>query len=295
MLFSAGALLGEAQVHDLGQPPRRHEDVRGLDVAVDHPLGGRRLQTARDVEADGEHAFEGQRSVLVDRLHQRPPLDELHDDVGDLRRMGDVEDTHHVRMIELGGETRLLAQELGQEGTRAHHLGLQQLQGHRDAVEQLGGAIDGGEAAGAEQLLDPVLVDHRSDRRQSGARRRRLHRRLAADRIEPPLERRLEAAEGGGGGRERRGGRGGGGHARARRAPGGDGEDVAGQHQLEMAPVVHHVHLRHGIVGKTPEQARRQTQQLRRGLADDVGGVGVERVELGVSHGPRPRGAAARA
>src|SRR5262249_12790649 len=40
-------LLGQSEVQDLRLPPLRHEDVRGLDVPVDDPLGMGRLQRIR--------------------------------------------------------------------------------------------------------------------------------------------------------------------------------------------------------------------------------------------------------
>ena len=71
--------LREAEVEDLGLPARGHEDVRGLEVAVDDPLRVGRLEGVRDLGPQVEERAELERP-LADPLRERLPLQQLHGD-----------------------------------------------------------------------------------------------------------------------------------------------------------------------------------------------------------------------
>ena len=75
-----GQHLGQAPVHDLHLAERADHDVRGLQVAVDHPLGVGIRQRLRHLQGDvqqprpvlrrvGPFAQEGGQGLALDELH----------------------------------------------------------------------------------------------------------------------------------------------------------------------------------------------------------------------------------
>ena len=93
----------QAHVHDFGPAIRRDENVRRLDVAMDHTALRGMSQTRRDLDHE-PHAIPGSdRPAPVDRLPQRDPFHELErDEVQPLIFAAEV-DAGHVVVVELGG------------------------------------------------------------------------------------------------------------------------------------------------------------------------------------------------
>src|SRR5438309_1293542 len=98
------------------------QDVRWLDVTLDHSLAVRVVERVGDGPQDADAVVELNRSAHA--RGQRPAIDVLADDVGDTVLLAVVEDRKDVGMLQAGDrhrlaveprlETRLLDQELGQ-------------------------------------------------------------------------------------------------------------------------------------------------------------------------------------
>src|SRR5439155_10239339 len=88
------------------------DDVLRLHVAVDEALLVREGEPARDLDRDLERAPDGQPSLLVDDLLERPALDELEDDELAALVLAPVEDGDDVRVRERRDRPRLAAEAL---------------------------------------------------------------------------------------------------------------------------------------------------------------------------------------
>ena len=72
----------DAEVAELGLAVLRHEDVLGLDVAVEHPRFVRRIERPGDLDRRGGRVVPRHRALLGQTIAERAPRHELHDDVG---------------------------------------------------------------------------------------------------------------------------------------------------------------------------------------------------------------------
>ena len=88
------------------------EDVRRLDVAVDHvpPVGV--VQRAADHEQESAHHRDRQRPGGADDVLERPPVYEFHHEVVQIVVVADAVDRDDVRVIERGDRSRLLLEAL---------------------------------------------------------------------------------------------------------------------------------------------------------------------------------------
>jgi len=93
------ARLGEPEIQDLRIAPRRDEDVRRLDVAVDEAVGVRRVECVGDLRRPGDELVRRDRSA-VDPLLERRSFEELHHDERPALVIADVEDAADVRVAE---------------------------------------------------------------------------------------------------------------------------------------------------------------------------------------------------
>ena len=76
-----GLALGQAEVHQVRPALVVEQDVRGLDVAVDHARGGGRSPGRRPTAATSSAAWRGGSGPPARRARERRPLDELLDQV----------------------------------------------------------------------------------------------------------------------------------------------------------------------------------------------------------------------
>ncbi len=102
--------LGEPrnpEVEDLKRAPGVEHQVRGLDIAMDHPgaVGGR--QSRRDLRGQSDGLRLGQQAVLSQVAGQGRPGQQLHDQEGNVPVGAAVEDRHHIRVLEPGGTPSL--------------------------------------------------------------------------------------------------------------------------------------------------------------------------------------------
>ena len=99
--------LGETKVEDLQPTVRCHEDVVGLEVAVDDAAVVRRGETLRDLLGVVEGLANPRRAVSQDRA-QLFAFEQFGDDVGRAAMRSDVVDGENVRVIESRSGSRLL-------------------------------------------------------------------------------------------------------------------------------------------------------------------------------------------
>ena len=121
--------LGEAEVGEEGAVAFDQDVVR-LDVAVDDAGGVGGVERFGDLAEQGDGAGRRQRPVAVDRPPQVAALDQAHRDDQLAVDLARVEDRHHRRMVEAGGEPGL-AQEALAEAVAAGQLAGDHLQRHR--------------------------------------------------------------------------------------------------------------------------------------------------------------------
>ena len=110
--------LGDPEVDELEDRPaagERHEDVLGLEIAVDDAERVRRLERLEDLHRVLARRAHRELSLAVDDARERLALEQLHDDVGvPVRRAVDVDDLDDVRAADLRGDARLLQEALDQ-------------------------------------------------------------------------------------------------------------------------------------------------------------------------------------
>src|SRR5215471_18396986 len=97
--------LGEAEIEELRFPAAGHEDVPGLDVAVDDPPRVRSLESVGDLDGELERLVERQ-SPCVQSVLQGLAVKELHHEEGLPFVFVDVVDRADVRILEGGGGAR---------------------------------------------------------------------------------------------------------------------------------------------------------------------------------------------
>jgi hypothetical protein len=156
--------LGEAEVGHLARAAAApavvavgHEHVRGLEVAVQHPLAVRGREAPSGLDEGRQHVAPGSRR-LPQPLLQRAALDQLHRDHDPvLGIVVDVVDRHHVGVAEHGHGPRLANH--ARPAERIHDLGTQHLE--RDLALQPGivGAEHPAHAALTELLDDEVATE----------------------------------------------------------------------------------------------------------------------------------------
>ena len=149
--------LGDAEVEHLRLPAAGHEDVRGLDVAVDDAAGMRGVEGVGDLDPELEHAVERQRPAR-DLVLQRAAVEQFHDDELLALVLADVVDRADVRVVERRGDARLAAEPFERLGVGGE-IGGQELQRDLAAETNVLGAVDHAHAAGAEPLEDLVMAD----------------------------------------------------------------------------------------------------------------------------------------
>ncbi len=91
--------LGQAEVEDLDAAVVRHEDVLGLEIAVDDALLVRGAEAAGDLERVVDGLARRDRAA-GELLAQGRSLEQLRDDVRRAVVRADVVDRHDVRMVE---------------------------------------------------------------------------------------------------------------------------------------------------------------------------------------------------
>ena len=162
-----GVRARQAEVGDLHGAAGRHQDVLGLDVAVDDALGMRGLQREQRLSNDLGGLRRLQPDVGVQQLARGAAADELHDHVVDAVDGAPVVDRHDVRMGQRGRRARLAAEPVD-EPLVARQGSVQNLD--RDLTSQDGvlRAEDLAHPAGGHAFHDVVAAVEGHERLASG-------------------------------------------------------------------------------------------------------------------------------
>ena len=210
-----GGVLGQPEVAEVHVVLAGEQDIRGLDVAVQHPAGVGRVERRADLADDARGPQRLDASLGSDQRAQVGALDEPHHDVQHAVLFAGVEDRDHVRVVDRGRDPRLAPEALA-EAFLPGVLGEDELEGHRALQRELLGPVDDPHVSVADHLLDAAPREHGAQREAS----------RAATRVR-------RGCRGGepcsGAGSRRGGGAEGGGAAGAGRRPGGRGRRAARQ------------------------------------------------------------------
>jgi len=174
--FDGGAFAErDTEVQDLCGAARKHLDVAGLHVPVDHSPFVRVVEPAADLGDDVDAVLEPLGLLLLHELSEARALQELHHDVGRAfaLELAEIEDGDDVRVLEVRRGLRLplkaAAHLLLDEELFRHHLDR-----HQAIEPRITGLVDGPHGAATELRQDLVFSD-------PGWRRR--HNALVSDEI----------------------------------------------------------------------------------------------------------------
>ena len=148
---------GNAEVLDLDRTVAQHQDILGLDVAVDDPALVGVRERARDLPREVQDLPPVQHAALVHILPQGDTVYQLHHYVFDIVAVADVIDAHDVWVREhgdsVGLRTEIPAELLVGRHFLAHDL-------DRDAAVEASvhRPVDNGHAALADQLEDLIAL-----------------------------------------------------------------------------------------------------------------------------------------
>jgi hypothetical protein len=173
--------LGDAEVGEQNTTVGRHEDVAGLDVAVDEAgaMGG--VEGGGDARADVDRQLRAEPGLHVEQLTQALAVDELHDDGLPATVGEDVVHGDDVGVGEPSDGNGLAAEAFGDDRV-GRQTRLQPLQGDSPVERQIGGEPHLGHPALGQSTLEAIAVgeDDRSvtlvgGRAWSGGRGRSRH------------------------------------------------------------------------------------------------------------------------
>jgi hypothetical protein len=154
--------LGRAEVADLDVVALGKQDVRGLDVAMDHAVLERVVERAAHLE-DHQHRLAHRQEVrLRAKLLERAARHVLHHDVALVPLDHRVVHADDVGVVQLAGERGLVQEQLLEAlGFLLAHLGvaLRDLHGDLAVVERVLGEVHEGRGALAQLGQDAVLAD----------------------------------------------------------------------------------------------------------------------------------------
>ncbi len=155
--FVAAAQAGQAKVENLDHPSVVHQQVRGLDVAVDEVSGVGMGQSLRSLADVAGRLVEAHRTVEFHDALQVLAVDEFHDDEIAVHFIVDAIGLHDIGMIERGDRAGL-----GEEATERDPIfgdrAGDDLEGHAAIHGHVLGEEDGAHAAFAQALDELVLA-----------------------------------------------------------------------------------------------------------------------------------------
>jgi len=137
------------------------QDVRGLDVAVDHAVPVCPLERVRELDEDPPNVARGQRPFEVQAVRERLPANVAHHEIPDAVDLPEAVQRENAGVRELGGDPRLTPEPratllcLGE-------IGPQDLHGDEPLERPIAGEIDGTHAADPEPADDLVLRPERA-------------------------------------------------------------------------------------------------------------------------------------
>lgn len=161
---TVGETPGQAEVGQVDVLLLIEEHVRGFNVSVHEPAGVRRVQRGPDLGADRDRTLRLQRSLLLQQRLQVGAFDEAHRDHEPTVQLTRVIDRHHIRMLERRRELRFRQEPLP-EALVPGELRRDQLQRNVALQARVVGLVDNPHPAPAEERLDPIAEELRSDPR----------------------------------------------------------------------------------------------------------------------------------
>ena len=148
----------QTEVDNLGGVRVGEENVARFDITVNQPLFRRRFESLRDLRPDLEHLRLGNAILHRHQVVEGTFFDQLHSEVKLAVRLAEGIDADHVRMIDRGGDARLLF-ELGPLVFTCAHFTTQDFQGDHASEIVVVGLEDGSHAALADQLDQFEIVE----------------------------------------------------------------------------------------------------------------------------------------
>ena len=149
--------LGDTEVGEQHPTVRRHQDVAGLDVAVDEPGAVCGVERGSDAGSDVDRQLRAEARLHVEQLAQALAVDELHDDGLATGFCEHVVDGDDVGMREAGDGDGFATKALGDHGIR-RQARLQPLEGDAAVEGEIGGQPHLRHAALGESPLQSVTV-----------------------------------------------------------------------------------------------------------------------------------------
>ena len=152
-------LAGEAEVDDPHAPRLAFEKHVGrLDVAVEDAAAMRGGEPRGDLLADPQDVAEWERAGDVAVVAERPPFEQLHDDVGHALMLAHLMDRHHMRVLDRS-EGSALADEPLPGGRVAGVTGRHHLDRHSAVEAVVVGQVDAAHRSGTDQAEHPIVAD----------------------------------------------------------------------------------------------------------------------------------------
>ena len=147
--------LGDPEVSDQRVTPGK-QDVRGLDVAVDHAVLVGVSEGVRHLGDEPHGLLQRQRPLAREPVQERLPFHVAHHVEEDPLCLASLEQRHDVGMRELRGDLRLTGEPLAAQIFARRRR--QDLDGHCPTERDVPGEVDRGHAAMAQLALDHVAV-----------------------------------------------------------------------------------------------------------------------------------------
>ena len=152
-----GGHPGNAEVGHLDAAVLEDHDVVGLDVPVDNPAAVGMLQCLGDLGGKVQRFPPVEHALLLHVLLQGDAVDELHDDIVHIVRMGHVIDIDDIGMRE-HGDGLGLGMEAAAKLCILRQLVLEDLDGHQPVEPVTPRLIHHGHAAGSDHFQNLVAV-----------------------------------------------------------------------------------------------------------------------------------------
>ena len=150
--------LDQAQVGQLGLAVRRHQNVVGLDVAMDQLFLVGPVQSLSDLGDQPDRIPLGHLAFALDLAAQRFAVDKLHHQVGGRARITVFEGLDDVGVVELLGRLVLLL-EAFQENLVARHVGGDNLDGDDLPGKAMSALVDRPHAPLGNALEQFIIAD----------------------------------------------------------------------------------------------------------------------------------------
>ncbi len=150
--------LGQAEIHECGMPIGADDDVRRLDIAVQHSLPVSIVECAGHLIQHGQGGLQTEALRSGQEIAQGPATQELHDDEQPALGLNHVMHDDDVGMAELG-RCLSLAQETFHELRIHQKLRVDHLERHRSFQHAIPRPVYGAEPATAELGEDFVFAE----------------------------------------------------------------------------------------------------------------------------------------